>query len=343
MKKGGTVRSPFLSAGTEYRVPPFEESMRYVFGPVPSRRLGRSLGIDPIPSKTCNWNCIYCQLGRTSPLVNERREYYSREEIIAEVAGALARHKPGEIDWITFAGSGEPTLHSGLGWMIERIKAMTSIPVAVLTNGSLLHLEEVRRELMPADAVMPSIDAGSEDLYLRINRAHTAVTFDRLVAGLKEFRRTYRGRLWVEVMLIKGLNDTEAALADLARVLEAVKPDAVHLGLPTRPPAEPDVMPSDDEGLMRAVAVLGRTAEVVRPADCAPDLASEPDPAAALMDIIARHPVSEAELVRWLGRAGFQGPRVEAVLSALASSGRVAVIERFGSRFWAPSDGRYKK
>lgn len=121
--------------------------MKYVFGPVPSRRLGQSLGVDPIPFKTCNWNCVYCQLGRTTPLINVRRNYVPREEIVAQVKTALEAHQPGEIDWVTFVGSGEPTLQASLGWMIRQVKALTTIPVAVITNGSLLYQPDVREDI----------------------------------------------------------------------------------------------------------------------------------------------------------------------------------------------------
>ena len=118
--------------------------MRYVFGPVPSRRLGQSLGIDPIPLKTCNWNCVYCQLGRTQPLTNQRKDYFPPQEILAEVRQSLDAHQPGEIDWVTFVGSGEPLLHASIGWLVRQVKKITELPVAVITNGSLLYLPEVR-------------------------------------------------------------------------------------------------------------------------------------------------------------------------------------------------------
>jgi len=178
--------------------------MKYVFGPVPSRRLGQSLGIDTIPLKTCNWNCVYCQLGRTKPLINERKEYFPPDDILTEVRQALDAHQPGEIDWVTFVGSGEPMLHSGMGYLIRKVKDMTDLPVAVITNGSLLYQPEVRQELLPADAVLPTLDAGTPGLYRHINRPHADLTFDRLLAGLIDFRREYRGKLWVEVMLEPG-------------------------------------------------------------------------------------------------------------------------------------------
>jgi wyosine [tRNA(Phe)-imidazoG37] synthetase (radical SAM superfamily) len=217
--------------------------MQYVFGPVPSRRLGQSLGIDTIPLKTCNWNCVYCQLGRTQPVVNERREYIPRAEIIAQVRQALASHAADEIDWVTFVGSGEPTLHSGIGWLIREVKQLTDHPVAVITNGSLLYLPEVREELAAADAVLPTLDAGTAELYRRINRPHPEVTFGRLTDGLIAFRQGYQGCMWLEVMLVHGLNDVEQALHQLATVLRRIGPDEVHINLPTRPSAETWVQP----------------------------------------------------------------------------------------------------
>jgi wyosine [tRNA(Phe)-imidazoG37] synthetase (radical SAM superfamily) len=184
--------------------------LKTVFGPVPSRRLGQSLGIDTIPLKTCNWNCVYCQLGRTVPLTNERKEYFPRQEILAEVEQALSAHRPDEIDWVTFVGSGEPTLHSGIGWLIRRVKARTEKPVAVITNGALLHLSDVREELSAADAVLPTLDAGNAALYRKINRPHPDITFERLVEGLLAFRLEYRGKLWVVLCRFLGRNNRKA-------------------------------------------------------------------------------------------------------------------------------------
>ncbi|HIE57985.1 MAG TPA: radical SAM protein, partial [Anaerolineales bacterium] len=182
--------------------------MKYVFGPVPSRRLGQSLGIDPVPLKTCNWNCVYCQLGRSKPMTNERKDFFPVEEILAEVEEALAVHQPGEIDWVTFVGSGETTLNASIGALIRAVKTLTPLPVAVITNGALLYQPQVRAELVAADAVMPSFDAGNPQLYRRINRPHPDLTYERLLNGLLAFREKYEGHLWVEVMLIKDLNDS---------------------------------------------------------------------------------------------------------------------------------------
>lgn len=313
--------------------------MKYVYGPVPSRRLGQSLGIDTIPLKTCNWNCVYCQLGRTVPLTNKRMEYFPRAEIMAEVKAVLASHQPGDIDWVTFVGSGEPTLHSGIGWLILEVKQLTDLPIAVITNGSLLYLPEVRRDLAEADVVMPSLDAGTADLYRQLNRPHAEVTFERLVEGLVTFRQEYSGKLWVEVMLVRGLNDTELALQEIAAVLRRIRPDEVHINLPTRPPAETWVQPSDEEGLMRARAILGDIAMVVHPAEGCFDLSGFDTAVEAIVSIITRHPMCQEELERTLAR--WTPGRVRQVLAELEASGQAQVVERYGVRFWSAALSHY--
>ena len=274
--------------------------MKYVFGPVPSRRLGQSLGIDTIPIKTCNWNCVYCQLGRTVPLTNQRREYIPSEDIFSEIEIALTAQKSNKINWITFVGSGEPTLHSDLGKLIRKVKTLTDIPVAVITNGSLLYQQAVRAELSAADAVLPSLDAGNPRLYRQINRPHPEVTFDRLLDGLITFRDEYQGKLWIEVMLVRDLNDTEPALMEIAAALQRIQSVEVHILQPIRPSAEIWVQPSDDEGLLRACSILGDIASVVHPATGPFDLSSDGSLVDALIGVITRHPMSENDLIHIL-------------------------------------------
>jgi wyosine [tRNA(Phe)-imidazoG37] synthetase (radical SAM superfamily) len=313
--------------------------MKYVFGPVPSRRLGHSLGMDTLPPKTCNWNCVYCQLGRTVPLTNERREYYPGEAILAEVTETLAGHRAGEIDFVTFVGSGEPTLHSGIGRLIRGVKSLTDLPVAVITNGSLLYLPDVRRDLAPADVVLPSLDAGTADLYRQINRPHPEVSFERLVDGLVAFRKEYNGKLWVEVMLVQGLNDTEIALKEIALVLRCIEPDEVHINLPSRPPAETWVRPAGEEGLMRAMVILGDIAKVVHPAEGSFDLSGYDNVVDAIIGIITRHPMRQEELERTL--AQWTPGHVNEALDTLAASGKAQVVERLDTQFWSAAPSRY--
>jgi wyosine [tRNA(Phe)-imidazoG37] synthetase (radical SAM superfamily) len=313
--------------------------MKYVYGPVPSRRLGQSLGIDPIPLKTCNWNCVYCQLGRTRPVVNQRKDYVPPGEVLAQVREALAAHTPGDIDWVTFVGSGEPLLHASLGWLIQGVKALTDLPVAVITNGSLLYLPEVREALAIADAVMPSLDAGTAKLYRQVNRPHPSVSFERLLSGLRVFRGEYDGKLWVEVMLVKGLNDTEEALVDIAIALRLVRPDEVHINLPTRPPAETWVQPPDRDGLMRATAILGDVAHVVHPIEGTFDLSGYDSLVDAVIGIITRHPMRQEELERTLER--WTPGNVKQALAELEASGKAQVVERYGARFWSGAPAHY--
>jgi len=313
--------------------------MKYVFGPVPSRRLGKSLGIDPIPLKTCNWNCVYCQLGRTVPLTQERGEYASRQDLLAEVEQVLAASRPGEIDWITFVGSGEPTLHSGLGWMIRQVKAHTDLPVAVITNGALLFLPEVREELSAADAVLPPLDAGNAWLYRQINRAAPRFSFDRLVEGLYLFRKIYSGKLWVEVMLIQAMNNTPEALQELALVLKTVEPDQVHITLPLRPPAEAWARPSDAAGLQRAGEILGQVAPVSIPEPAEAQAARRGDLAETILSVVTRHPMQEKELQVLLSR--WSSAEVRAALADLAGRHAIQEVELDGHSFWSAAAARF--
>jgi len=309
--------------------------MKQVFGPVPSRRLGQSLGIDPVPLKTCNWNCVYCQLGRSRPLINLRKDYFPAEEIIAQVIESLDSHDPDEIDWITFVGSGETTLAANIGLMIDQLRKRTQKPIAVITNGSLLYQLEVRQELEKADAVLPSIDAGNAALYRKINRPHPELTFERLVDGIRTFRKEYSGKLWVEVMLVKGLNDTEEALREIASVLNDIAPDEVHILQPTRPPVETWVQPTDEEGLIRARAILGDIANIIDPATGSFDLSGNESLVEAIIGIITRHPMRESELQETLSH--WPNDSVSETLSQLEKSGKAQVIERYGVRFWTAS------
>ena len=174
------------------------DKFKHVFGPVPSRRLGRSLGVDLVPLKVCSYDCIYCQLGRTTCKTVGRKEWVSMDAVLDELKRKLACRP----DYITLSGSGEPTLHSRLGEIIEHIQAMTKVPVAVLTNGSWLWQRGVREALTLADVVMPSLDAGDELLFQAVNRPHPEITFEKLVSGLEQFRREFSGQYWPEVLLL---------------------------------------------------------------------------------------------------------------------------------------------
>lgn len=311
----------------------------HVFGPVASRRLGQSLGIDPVPTKTCNWNCVYCQLGRTMPVQGERSAFFPSDELVSEVQRVLARQEPGAIDWVTFVGSGETLLHSEFGAMLRGVQGLTDLPVAVITNGSLLSRPEVREEVLPAQAVLPSLDAGTPGLFRRINRPHPGISFQEHLEGLEAFRRRYRGELLLEIMLVRGLNDTEEALEELAGAVKRVRPDGIHLSRPDRPPAEAWVEPTTDEGFLRAVSALGSVARVLHPTESVLRLG---DPAVAmeeLLAVLARHPLSEAQLQRALGH--WNAEDAQDFLRALERSPEVKKAQRHGKSFWVSDTAEF--
>ena len=208
--------------------------IKYVFGPVASRRLGISLGVDIIPYKTCSLDCIYCECGRTTNLTSQRQHFVDPDTVLAEIAEILSQEK--NIEYITFSGSGEPTLNKDIGKLILGIKEITTIPIAVLTNGTLLHLKEVRDELAQAHLVLPSLDAVTPAVFSRINRPHPTLAIDTVIRGLVEFRAQFKGQIWLEVFITKGINDTE--LAHLYRIIKKIRPDRAQLNSLDRPPAD---------------------------------------------------------------------------------------------------------
>ena len=208
--------------------------MSCVFGPVPSRRLGRSLGVDVVPFKTCTYDCIYCQLGRTNCKTIERREWVPLDDILQEVESRLSSRP----DYITLSGSGEPTLFSRLGDLIAGIKSMTDIPVALLTNGSLLGLPEVRAAIGNVDLLIPSLDAGDEAMFQEVNRPYEGLTFNGVIDALVTSREVHRGPYWLEVFLLAGLTATEVEVKKLAEYANLIKPDRIQINTVTRPPAE---------------------------------------------------------------------------------------------------------
>jgi wyosine [tRNA(Phe)-imidazoG37] synthetase (radical SAM superfamily) len=230
--------------------------MNHIYGPVPSRRLGLSLGLDIIPYKTCSFNCIYCQLGRTIKKTIERKEYVEVDEIINELKNTLSLNQ--KIEYITFSGSGEPTLNIGIGKMIKRIKSITNIPVVVLTNSSLLFYDDVRKDLLNADVIVPSLDAGTEKTFKKINRPHNLIKFDKIIEGLEKLRKEYKNKIWLEIMLVKGINDNINELKELIHIVNTLQPDKVHLNTPVRPPAEKFVKPLSLHELNKIKKIIGK-------------------------------------------------------------------------------------
>lgn len=302
--------------------------MAHLFGPVPSRRLGRSLGVDLIPPKTCPYDCIYCEVGPTTHQTC-RRFSYRTDAIIRELADYLKSPGP-RPDVITLAGSGEPTLNLGLGRIIEAIKGMAEIPVAVLTNGALLYLPEVRRELAGADVVLPSLDAAREETYGAVNRPLPELTLKSLLEGLTSFRQEYRGQIWLEVMLLKGINDTEPELTLLRRALTKIGPDKIQLNTAVRPVVAAAARPLDQGEMEAAAAFLGGPVEVIASFNRA-DIAGGQYQDEDVVEMLSRRPMTAPDLAKALGLPLGQ---VEARLKRLAESGRISFNQYHDREFY---------
>jgi len=242
------------------------EEKKYLYGPVPSRRLGRSLGVDIVPFKVCTLDCIYCQLGETTEKTLERKDYVPVKAVLAELKERLAQGV--KADFITIGGSGEPTLNSRLGELIDGIKKITNIPVAILTNGTLLHRQDVRADCAKADVVLPSLDAGDRQAFEEINRPHKDISIENLISGLCIFRNEFAGQIWLEVFFVEGLNTGTEQIAKIKAAIERIRPDKIQLNSAVRPTAEPSVKRLDAGKLQVIAEELGEKCEVV--ADVSP-------------------------------------------------------------------------
>jgi len=269
----------------------------HIFGPVPSRRLGRSLGVDIIPFKTCTYDCIYCQLGRTTNKTVQRKEWQPFDEIISQLKEKLYL-KP---DYITLSGSGEPTLFSRCDELICKIKQITNIPVAVLTNGSLLWLPDVRKSLLEADIVIPSLDAGSNHLFQYVNRPHPDISFGKMLEGLVKFRDEYKGKYWLEVFLLAGVTTPEMEINRLKTCISSIQPDKVQVNTVTRPPAESFAEPVQRERLENIAAQLFEHSEVIADYRCVHEKQEFAARREDVLTLLKRRPCSVEGIVAGLG------------------------------------------
>lgn len=272
------------------------EKMKFLFGPVPSRRLGRSLGISPIPKKTCNYSCIYCQLGRTNKMTNIRQEFFKIENILNEFKIYLKDSD--KFDIITIVGEGEPTLYSQLGNLILELKKLTDKPIAVITNGALFSDENVFKELLNADFVLPSLDAYNEELSKKIDRPHGSISFEKEINGLINFSNTYKGNLWIEIMLIDGFNSDKNSISNFKKLLRKIKYDRLYLNTPVRPPAENFVKTVSKSFMEYASKELGGIS--IDMLSSGFFFSEIKDPIEAILSIIRRHPMNQFELESFL-------------------------------------------
>ena len=234
------------------------------YGPVPSRRLGRSLGINNIPPKICSYSCVYCQLGRTKKMQVDCTAFYEPQKLLKAVRYKVqkVRQRGESIDYLTFVSDGEPTLDINLGHAIELVKPL-GIKIAVITNASLIWREDVREELLKADWVSLKMDSTTGKLWRRVNRPHETLNLQAILDGALEFTKRYRGVLATETMLVKGANDTETSIRNVAAFLARLKPSTIYLAIPTKPPAEKWVHAPGEKGINRAFQLLSKRVDSV--------------------------------------------------------------------------------
>ena len=239
--------------------------MKYIYGPIKSRRLGMSLGLSLSLHKTCNLNCIYCQWGRTKKTVSRRKEYAKIREIIAELKFWMQKNTQiaKELKFVTLSGLGEPTLNTGIGELIRQVKKITRLRIAVITNSTLLYDSLVRKALLEADLIIPSLDAVDPEMFKQIDRPHADVKLNEIIAGLVALKKEFHGKLWLEIMLVSGVNDDLRHIQELKKIIQRINPDKIQINSPVRTTAEKNVFPVKKSKLEKIRKILGNKAEII--------------------------------------------------------------------------------
>ncbi|MEW6374532.1 MAG: radical SAM protein [Thermodesulfobacteriota bacterium] len=310
-----------------------EKNCRYIFGPVPSRRLGQSLGINNIPPKVCTYSCVYCQLGRTAKLQIERNAFYEPEEILKEVKDKIKKtRKIGEyIDYLTFVPDGEPTLDINLGKEIELLKSL-GIKIAVITNSSLLYNKDLWENLSKANLVSLKIDSVREHVWRKINRPHKRLNLDLILDGILGFASYYRGKLITETMFVKGLNDGIEQIYEIVDFLSLLRPFKAYLSIPTRPPAEKWVQPPEEEKISSIFQIFKKRIEQVEYLIGYEGnaFAFTGDIEEDLMSITSVHPMREDAVKEFLSKAKVD----RTIIQKLVANKELIVMEYKGKRFY---------
>ncbi len=309
--------------------------MSRIFGPVPSRRLGRSLGVDVVPYKTCTFDCVYCECGATTDLTTERREFFPLDGILDELRSSLAAAAAAP-DAITLSGAGEPTLFSRLGELIDGIKEISTIPVAVITNSSLLFMPGVREELARADIVLPSLDTAVAGTFPRLNRPHPEITLERMLEGLGAFLDMYEGRVLFEILLLDGYNTSEGEIDALVSFLDGHRVDSIQLNTAVRPGTEKEISPLPRGRLEEIRSRFGPLCEIIAPADTGAGR-EESVSSDRILAMIERRPCTAADIHRALG-IPIQG--VVKFLETMTVSGKVIREDHGGETFYTARERR---
>jgi len=304
----------------------------HVFGPVPSRRLGLSLGVDLIPAKTCTFDCLYCEVGRTTNRTIQTRPYVPVSEVLEQLRQKLLVCRP---DVITLAGSGEPTLHSEIDQIIYGIKAFTDTRIAVLTNGSLFWDEEVRRRVQGADVIMPTLSSAFDQTFRRIHRPHPELDLGAIIEGLKSLRREYHGQLLLEVVFLAGINDTEEEEAALKDLIDTICPDRIQINTVVRPPSDSRAKSLDRERLEEIKLLLGKNAEVIAGTSFGKEGLSGQSFAKSLLDTVKRRPLRAIDIVNSLD---LDPGEVDDLIKGLLIKGYIRRQEHSGEIFYLSNE-----
>ena len=275
---------------------------KYLFGPVPSRRLGMSLGVDLVPKKVCSLDCVYCEVGKTTKLTLDKKEYIKFDKVKDELAHYFDNNP--DPDYITFSGSGEPTLNNRIGDVLQFIKTnKPEIPIAVLTNGTMLFDQEVRNAIKKADVILPSLDAATETGFQKINRPPKGLTIDKYIQGLIDFRNEFSGKMWLEIFILPNYNDNENELKELKKAILKIKPDSVQLNTLDRPGTVPNLRGATKEELQHVVNFWDLdNIEIVAAAPERKNIQSyRTDIETAIIETISRRPCTLEDLTKILG------------------------------------------
>jgi wyosine [tRNA(Phe)-imidazoG37] synthetase (radical SAM superfamily) len=311
----------------------------YIYGPVPSRRLDFSLGIDLLPYKTCSLDCVYCQLGRTKQKTIQRKKFLSEKAVLQQIRQILDSGQ--RIDTITFSGSGEPTLNSSLGSLIKEIKQITSIPVAVLTNSTLLPKKSVREALLHSDLVIPSLDAATQEVFDRINRPHPSLKIQRIIEGLKKFRQVFDGSIWLEILLVKDINDSPQHIQKLKEAVNEIRPERIQLNTVVRPPAEDFARPLSLSEMEAIKKIFGEKAEIIAEFDKIQLKPSSLDLKDAVLAMVQRRPVTLSDMAASLGR---HKNELIKYLDMLLKEDKIKLVTHRDRKYYEPSSpGNHRK
>ena len=302
------------------------DNFKYIYGPIPSRRLGLSLGVSPIPKKFCNYSCVYCQIGVTHNLTNTRREFFPLEDIINEFKRYISSDK--NFDVVSIVGEGEPTLYNKLGELIISLKKLTDKPIAVITNTGLLYDKNVQEELLNADIVLPSMDFFSQESFKALHRPYGRLDFQKSYNGLVEFSKKFKGELWLEVMLIEDINSSKEDLLKLKELIKNINYSKIYINTAVRPPAESWVKPASKETIDFAVELLdGISIDNLSDGNFISEIKDNYE---AILSIIKRHPMNQHELKGFLLGRKLTNKEIENIFLRLKEDENIEILEYKG-------------